>query len=193
MLSVSITILTVLLVIVSILLILIVLMQRPKQEGLGAAFGGGMMNEALGAHTTDILQKGTVWLAVMFFSFSIFLAILKTKEISSMQKIDVLKGVKQEQLPPTPPPSMLDFPAPSTPDASETGAPAPDAKGGEAPKIDDGAADSKGSGKSEDAPKPADPKPAADSPDASAPKGDEAATPAKGEAAPPKGEKADPK
>ena len=64
--NIVINLLLVAFVVVSLLLILVVLMQRPKQEGLGAAFGGGMMNEALGAHTTDILQKGTVWLAVIF-------------------------------------------------------------------------------------------------------------------------------
>ena len=46
-------------VVVSCLLILVVLMQRPKQEGLGAAFGSGMTDQMFGAKTTDVLQKGT--------------------------------------------------------------------------------------------------------------------------------------
>ena len=36
-------------VVVSCLLILVVLMQRPKQEGLGAAFGSGMTDQMFGA------------------------------------------------------------------------------------------------------------------------------------------------
>ncbi len=51
-------------------------MQRPKQEGLGAAFGGGMTDQMFGAQTTDVLQKGTVWLTVTFFVVSMLLAIL---------------------------------------------------------------------------------------------------------------------
>ena len=51
----------------TLLIVLIVLMQRPKQEGLGAAFGGGMTDQMFGAQTTDVLQKGTVWLTVMFW------------------------------------------------------------------------------------------------------------------------------
>jgi len=118
MLSVSITILTVLLVIISLLMILIVLMQRPKQEGLGAAFGGGMMNEALGAHTSDILQKGTVWLSVFFFSISIVLGILYTKEIQAKNNVKVLDGVKPEQVQSSPPPIMGEQPGSPPPSDS---------------------------------------------------------------------------
>ena len=66
-------------VVVSIFLILIILMQRPKQEGLGAAFGSGMTDAAFGAGATDALQKGTVYLGTLFFIFSLVLAILFSK------------------------------------------------------------------------------------------------------------------
>ena len=36
-------------VVICLLLALVVLMQRPKQEGLGAAFGAGMTDAAFGA------------------------------------------------------------------------------------------------------------------------------------------------
>ncbi|MDC0296691.1 preprotein translocase subunit SecG, partial [Akkermansiaceae bacterium] len=42
MLDISITLVVIAHVVVSLLLILVILMQRPKQEGLGAAFGAGM-------------------------------------------------------------------------------------------------------------------------------------------------------
>lgn len=51
-------------------------MQRPKQEGLGAAFGGGMTDQAFGARTTDVLQKGTVYLASLLFVVTLVLSIL---------------------------------------------------------------------------------------------------------------------
>ncbi len=75
-LSISIKLLLVLHVLVSLLLILVVLMQRPKQEGLGAAFGGGVADQVWGAQTTNVLQKGTVYLGTMFMLLSLGLAIL---------------------------------------------------------------------------------------------------------------------
>ena len=63
-------------VVVCLLLCLTVLMQRPKQEGLGAAFGGGMTDQAFGARTTDVLQKGTVYLASLLFVVTLVLSIL---------------------------------------------------------------------------------------------------------------------
>ena len=74
------TLLIALLVLVCLLMVLIILMQRPKQEGLGAAFGGGMTDSMFGAQTTDVLQKGTTWLAVIFFCTTISLAAIKTRE-----------------------------------------------------------------------------------------------------------------
>lgn len=68
--------LTVVLAIACLLLVLLVLMQRPKQEGLGAAFGGGMTDQMFGAQTTNVLQRATVYLAVMFFTLTMALAIL---------------------------------------------------------------------------------------------------------------------
>jgi len=75
-LSISINILLLIFVIVSFLMILVILMQRPKQEGLGAAFGGGVTDQVFGARTTGVLQKGTIFLASMFFILSLALAVL---------------------------------------------------------------------------------------------------------------------
>lgn len=75
-LSISITLLIIVLVVVSLLIILVVMMQRPKQEGLGAAFGGGMTDQLLGAGTTSFLQKATVILGILFFVLSLILGIL---------------------------------------------------------------------------------------------------------------------
>jgi preprotein translocase subunit SecG len=60
-------ILTMVEVLVCLLLILIVLMQRPRQEGLGASFGDSMTSQVWGAQTTNVLQKFTVYLAVLPF------------------------------------------------------------------------------------------------------------------------------
>ena len=85
--------LSVLLGIVSVLIVLIVLMQRPKQEGLGAAFGGGMTDQMFGAQTTNVLQKGTVYLAVMFFVFALIISVLTAKSVrGDSDAVDQLKA-----------------------------------------------------------------------------------------------------
>jgi preprotein translocase subunit SecG len=61
---------------VCLLMVGVVLMQRPKNEGLGAAFGGGMTENIFGAQTTHVLQKFTVWLGIVFFAITLTLAML---------------------------------------------------------------------------------------------------------------------
>ena len=75
-LGVTINLLLVIHVAVALLMVLVILMQRPKQEGLGAAFGGGMTDQMFGARTTNVLQKTTVYLGSLFFILTIALAIL---------------------------------------------------------------------------------------------------------------------
>ena len=79
-LSISINLLLVVFVIICLLMALLILMQRPKQEGLGAAFGGGVTDQVFGARTTNVLQKGTVYLGSLFFIISLTLAILLGKQ-----------------------------------------------------------------------------------------------------------------
>ena len=63
-------------VLVVLLMILVILMQRPKSEGLGAAFGGGVTENIFGAQTTNVLVKFTGWLAGIFFVVTFLLTIL---------------------------------------------------------------------------------------------------------------------
>ncbi|HEX4086627.1 MAG TPA: preprotein translocase subunit SecG [Chthoniobacteraceae bacterium] len=62
-------------VLVSLLIIFIVLMQRPKSEGIGAAFGGEMMSEMF-ANTSNVLANATRWLGGIFFFLTLVLSIL---------------------------------------------------------------------------------------------------------------------
>src|SRR5438477_9518688 len=61
---------------VALLMMLVILMQRPKSEGLGAAFGGGVTENIFGAQTTNVLVKFTSWLAGIFFVVTFILSIL---------------------------------------------------------------------------------------------------------------------
>jgi preprotein translocase subunit SecG len=96
-LSISINLLLVVFVIVCLLMALLILMQRPKQEGLGAAFGGGVTDQVFGARTTNVLQRGTVYLGSMFFILSLVLAILIGKQTKQKSLLDDKAPVAKEE------------------------------------------------------------------------------------------------
>jgi preprotein translocase subunit SecG len=79
-LSILIPILLVILVVVCLLLVLVVLMQRPRSEGLGAAFGSGMTENIFGAQTSSVLTKATVYLGGIFFGVTLILTFLTAKQ-----------------------------------------------------------------------------------------------------------------
>ena len=89
MLGVITTILTVILVFICLLMSLVILMQRPKQEGLGAAFGGGIADKMLGSGTTDFLQRATVMMGVAFFVLSLTIATLMAYDRDADRKAGV--------------------------------------------------------------------------------------------------------
>lgn len=68
---------------VAVLMTLVILMQRPKSEGLGAAFGGGVTENIFGAQTTNVLTKFTGWLAGIFFVLTFVLGILYAQRSGS--------------------------------------------------------------------------------------------------------------
>lgn len=118
-LSISIDLILVVFVIVCLLMTLLILMQRPKQEGLGAAFGGGVTDQVFGARTTDVLQRGTVYLGSLFFILSLVLAILigqKNKTTSIVTKVETaakVEKVVQEKTPEALAPKSLSEELPS--------------------------------------------------------------------------------
>jgi len=69
-------------VLVALLMLLVILMQRPKSEGLGAAFGGGVTENIFGAQTTNVLVKFTGWLAGIFFVLTFTLSVLYSHKTS---------------------------------------------------------------------------------------------------------------
>ena len=100
MLNAAIYIVFAILLIVCALLLLVVLMQRPKQEGLGAAFGAQMTDQAFGAQTTDVLKKGTVLFGTLFMGLCFVLAVLMNARFQN-SKSDL--NVKQVEAPVTEP------------------------------------------------------------------------------------------
>ncbi|MFM7180450.1 MAG: preprotein translocase subunit SecG [Verrucomicrobiales bacterium] len=118
--DIAITILSILHVFVALLLILIVMWQKPRQEGLGTSFGGGMSEQMFGAQATNVLQKGTVWLSIIFFANTIIIAVLMVQQTKAKQASKLLTT-------PVPAaataPAVPGLPVPGTPPATSPGAP----------------------------------------------------------------------
>ena len=127
MLNAAIYIVFAILLIVCALLLLVVLMQRPKQEGLGAAFGAQMTDQAFGAQTTDVLKKGTVLFGTLFMGLCFVLAVLMNARFQR-EKSDL--SVKQVEAPvaETSAPAAAEQPAAPV-ENLENLAPAPAAEG----------------------------------------------------------------
>ncbi len=110
-------VLLVLFVAVCVLMCLVVLMQRSKQEGLGAAFGSGFTDSVWGAQTSQVLVKATVWFAALFFILSISLARLYSHRASVEKQVSPLQ---QELLQPVAPVKPTATTPTAVPTTSET-------------------------------------------------------------------------
>src|SRR4051794_13123009 len=112
-------------VFVALIMMLVILMQRPKSEGLGAAFGGGVTENIFGAQTTNVLTKITGWLAAIFFLLTFVLSILYARKANTPSSLT--RELTQGQTPAavasaTPVPGVSVSPAPAS---SATATPSP--------------------------------------------------------------------
>ena len=91
-------------VLVAALMVFVILMQRPKSEGLGAAFGGGVTENIFGAQTTNVLVKFTTWLAGIFFVLTFALSVLYAHHsvASSAFRRELMKNQGATQSSPAP-------------------------------------------------------------------------------------------
>src|SRR5438093_2551430 len=106
-------------VLVALLMLLVILMQRPKSEGLGAAFGGGVTENIFGAQTTNVLVKFTAWLTGIFFALTFALSVLyshKTSKDTGLRR-ELLRQQTAGQSSPSAPvnPNAPAVPAPGAP------------------------------------------------------------------------------
>src|SRR4051794_1119744 len=104
---------------VALLMIFVILMQRPKSEGLGAAFGGAVTENIFGAQTTNVLVRFTAWLAGIFFVLTFALSILYAHRSvggDSALRRELMKKQSAPQV----------SPAPATSQTSPAASPAPD-------------------------------------------------------------------
>jgi preprotein translocase subunit SecG len=128
-LSIFIPILLTILVIVCVLLTLVVLMQRPRSEGLGAAFGSGMTENIFGAQTTTVLTKATAYLGGIFFGVTLLITILVSRQSSERRT-----GLLENELKNTKPaPSATVAPKTSAIPSPTTSLPSPTANASSTP------------------------------------------------------------
>jgi preprotein translocase subunit SecG len=137
--NVLINLLLVFFVLVALLMVLVILMQRPKSEGLGAAFGGAVTENIFGAQTTNVLVKFTTWLAGIFFAVTLALSILYAHRGTGGESAFRRELMKQQGAPATSPapataqPSPASSPASSPIQASPGSSAAPDSATGALP------------------------------------------------------------
>jgi preprotein translocase subunit SecG len=74
--SVLIVLLTAVHVLVALFVIVLVLMQKSSEQGVGAAFGGGVTETVFGAGTTTALVRLTIWCACLLLATTLILAVL---------------------------------------------------------------------------------------------------------------------
>jgi len=108
MLPIFINIILAINVLVCILLIFLTLMQRPKNEGLGAAFGGGMTENLFGAETTNVLAKATRVLGATFFILTLVLSFLYSHKAMTPSSVQAELAKKQALAPSATPAESAD-------------------------------------------------------------------------------------
>ena len=101
-------------VLVALLMVLVILMQRPKSEGLGAAFGGAVTENIFGAQTTSVLVKFTTWLAGIFFALTFGLSVLYAHRGTGGESAFRRELMKQQPAPATSPAPATVQPSPGS-------------------------------------------------------------------------------
>src|SRR5437016_12941405 len=131
-----INLLSVFFVLVALLMVLVILMQRPKSEGLGAAFGGAVTENIFGAQTTNVLVKFTTWLAGIFFALTLGVSILyahRSTADSAFRRELMKTQAAPQSSPASAKPSPVSSPGTTPAKASPAASAAPDSGAGVLP------------------------------------------------------------
>ena len=119
--SILIGFLTVIHVLVALFMIILVLMQKSKDQGVGAAFGGGVTDTVFGAGTTTALVRMTIWCACIFLAGSLVLTILHSHRNQGSGGSLMEKVLEQPATPASTEPALpiqQTLPAPAAPVAT---------------------------------------------------------------------------
>ena len=129
-------------VLVCILLAMVVMLQKPKEGGLGGAFGGGMLEASLGADAGNVLIRTTAILGAIFLLNTLVLARLTSTVHSrslmareaepAAETAPALPAAPELPAVPEAAPEVPAAPAPAAPAAAPAPAPAAPAAPAEA-------------------------------------------------------------
>jgi len=122
--SILIGVLTAIHVVVALFVIVLVLMQKSSEQGVGAAFGGGMTETVFGAGTTTALVRMTIWCGAILLSTTLILAVLHSHRTKTGGSLMQRVIATTPAMPPTTQPA---FPPTTQPPAPETGSITPSA------------------------------------------------------------------
>ena len=129
--NILIGLLTAIHVIVALVLIGLVLMQKSSEQGIGAAFGGGVTETVFGGSTTTALVRMTIWCACILLCTTLILAVLhsrhggggeslmeRTLQTAPATPMEMPSASQPANLPLTPSPESTPVETPSAPVAT---------------------------------------------------------------------------
>jgi preprotein translocase subunit SecG len=113
--NILIGILTAIHVMVAVFVIVLVLMQKSSDQGVGAAFGGGMTETVFGGGTTTALIRMTIWCACILLATTLILAVLHSHRGIRSGGSLMQRSLTTPVMPPTDSQVPMGTPAPSQP------------------------------------------------------------------------------
>ena len=122
--NVMIWLLTAVHILVALFLIVLVLMQKSQDQGVGAAFGGGVTDSVFGAGTTTALVRMTIWCACIMLGTTLLLAVLHSRRSSETSSL-TQKVMQSSPAVPAQMPAGTSVLPPATPESTPAPAPTP--------------------------------------------------------------------
>ena len=123
--NVLIWILTAVHIIVALFLVVLVLMQKSQDQGVGAAFGGGVTDSVFGAGTTTALVRMTIWCACIMLGTTLLLAVLHSRRSSETGTISQKLQQSAPAIPMQQAPAAVPSVLPPTTETKSDASPAP--------------------------------------------------------------------
>jgi preprotein translocase subunit SecG len=117
--NILIGILTAVHVLVALFVIVLVLMQKSSEQGVGAAFGGGVTETVFGAGTTTALVRMTIYCACALLATTLILAVLHSHRGKSGGSL-MQRSLATMPMAPAPQSAFPLTSQPSAPASSET-------------------------------------------------------------------------
>jgi preprotein translocase subunit SecG len=112
-------IVTIVHVLVALFVIVLVLMQKSSEQGVGAAFGGGVTETVFGAGTTTALVRMTIYCACALLATTLILAVLHSHRGKSGGSL-MQRSLATMPMAPAPQPASPFSSQPTAPTSPET-------------------------------------------------------------------------